>query len=1564
MSKLENFLNSHNNFLNEQPKKKPFAFFRSKKYFYFDSKAKDWKDIELGLIGRIVRFIGFKYKETRPSSFKEKFIKQAKQIKSDKAAAVAKLTKKLFRVELDQSSDAHSQINPIVSNKKTPEPSIAGNNPKEIVHNASNHPDKEEVKVIKLPSSPSDQTLNLEDSDTRKLVEDCPHIEFLEVKGPQSITAESLVSISQLQKLETLQFQGSHLNSEDFQSLNSPALKNLLIEEDPNMTHAGFLSNMPQLEQVSLSGCDQFNDPKSFDNFQGKSVNFAGCSSLDVEELKSTQFIFINNDADIAGSLEGEITDYAIEWRSKKDVIGVFDKFARKSNSSPFRLESDGQDVNRYLDRLLSSDELKEIKCLNLQLENRDNIDQKRLVKLITSCESLESLIIKSDFELSKDLLRSLNSLQNLKALSLDGHVANQKSFTKLQLEKLETLYVNGTVDNLSFIKHLKKFPALKSLYMGGIGTMTNNTMDLSALEGLTNIQTLRLPLFVECFTGSLPLLPSLKNLEISGWNPDSTEVFEERLKNYKGSSLQYLKLPTWSTFPFEKLDKFINENPIQTLKAEKSDVLIGKEFTKSSLVVKGVPSKITQFKFSLGELFKGKSPKQVADIIIQSDEKESFVHADFTGFTEPFDLDEETLLNLFKHCPNISYLALDDASAMTKNCLSALNRLENLHTLRLSQSQLNSEEFDELNNKHLKHLYLSQCNLLENIDFVKTIPSIEEVSLEGCQELKSLDALQSIKIESLTIKDCPNVSDEKIQKAMEKVEKRHKSSHDRILKDEVEFINKFRFMPRPSNLGFKKYLNKFLNSEYSKDLVNLTFDTHYNEGCEEEDLVQLLNACKNVESLELTTDFALSKKTLEAIGNLKKLKKLTFASVGHIKAEDFEAIQLNQLEEFCVKQDCEDLSFLRHLRNFPNLKKLDMSYFVGTKTENVVDLLKNLTQIKSLALYPHGLKIKGPLPFLNQLEEIIVNGHLYKDVEMKALFKNYSKASLKHLDISNSKSFSFDSLQEVLSKNPSIETLTAYRCPQLIGETFDTDIQVEGVPSKITQDDRPLEDLFKNKSPRDVIEYIVGSPDKDKFIHADFRGFPEPIDLDEEALLKLFNNCPNIEFIALDDAQMLSTKSLAALSQLQRLRSLSLQNSSLNAEDMKSLKNQFISDLELIEFKNLTDIEFTRGTPYLSSLTLKECPDLRNIEPLKNHAFSFLSVKRCPGIPSQEIQSIADSAEELYLDKEEKRFKMRFEHDRILKREVEAFNEGSPIGFFSYGEMNPRKILVQLAKSDAAENLKNLNLSSTWGDTSFDESDIIKVLNHCKNIERIEFSPDLTISDRLLKEILKLENLKSINLSSKALGEEGLVKILKTCNNLEQIKLTGYSNLSSKTIGALEGLKNLKVLRLHSSNLKEEHFSKLSLPSLEELSVSGFVEDTSFLKHSKKLPKLKHLDLSYLITNNIQNASDLLKGFDRLETLALGHSNLKFESPLPYIPSLKQLFLNGLIVSIDDSIDLFENYTNSYLEELDISGVESISARSIKDLIKNNSLKKLLAYICPQLDENIIEKKGLEVRK
>ena len=132
MSKLENFLNSHNNFLNEQPKKKPFAFFRSKKYFYFDSKAKDWKDIELGLIGRIVRFIGFKYKETRPSSFKEKFIKQAKQIKSDKAAAVAKLTKKLFRVELDQSSDAHSQINPIVSNKKTPEPSIAGNNPKEM----------------------------------------------------------------------------------------------------------------------------------------------------------------------------------------------------------------------------------------------------------------------------------------------------------------------------------------------------------------------------------------------------------------------------------------------------------------------------------------------------------------------------------------------------------------------------------------------------------------------------------------------------------------------------------------------------------------------------------------------------------------------------------------------------------------------------------------------------------------------------------------------------------------------------------------------------------------------------------------------------------------------------------------------------------------------------------------------------------------------------------------------------------------------------------------------------------------------------------------------------------------------------------------------------------------------------------------------------------------------------------------------------------------------------------------------------------------------------------------
>ena len=1166
-----------------------------------------------------------------------------------------------------------------------------------------------------------------------------------------------------------------------------------------------------------------------------------------------------------------------------------------------------------------------------LYFSGDDDFEESHLITLLNTHIHVEKVTLPSSMDLSKNIINALNNLKELKVLRFNSNNVSEKDFATLDLPLLEEIVVEGSYQNVNFLSHLKNFKNLKYLKLDCF--LPDNTGNIrNLLQELKQITALSLNGYRLHIDWPLPVLPHLDCLEINGFLVEP-EIQSKIFENYKNPSLKHLKLDSFEALSFDTLQELLKNNPnIKQLTVWDCPQFIGKTFDPKLEVV-GVPSKIAQNSLPLVELFESKSIKEVINDILDSDEKENFVHADFTGFSKPLDIDEDMLLELFEKCSSIKFFALDDAQIITTRTISALSKNQNLKTLILYDSHLSSKDLNSLKNSGLRAIFLNNFKNLTDVEFLRNM-LLFEVSLKSCDHLQNISAIhQQLKTaqdskDGLTVSiiDCPKVPDKDIQQIVDsELNSNIFFRHDRILSEDVEAINQNGEINYYQD-DFNQYLERLVKSSAAQNIKYLDLKSFYYhvDNSDQTHLIALLQACKNLEKLVLPDNLKLSEDVIDAINHAKNIKILIIEG-DELKEEIFSKLNLPVLSELEIGGEYEDLSFLKHCKNFDNLRHLDLVNCRSNQKESLQSVFEGLNQLRSLKLPSlNRVNIDGPLPLLPKLEDLTMDGFLVDQELAEIILNNYENSSLKKLNIKRLQSLSFDSLQKILKRNPNIQTLAANDCPQLIGKTFDSKLEVVGVPSKIAQDSFPLAELFENKSIKEVIKDILDSDEKENFVHADFTGFPEPLDIDEETLLKLLQQCPNIQFFALEDTQKITIKSLEALSKLNKLSRLTLKKSPLRSDDLKLLKRAPLVKLELVEFTHLTHMNFAQSFSKLERLSLISCERLEDIKALSYLKELYeLEVKKCPLLTKISLNSS---------DLPKLRFVTIQECNRILDRDIQRLAD-------------------------------DLNLLSMFHD---------RVLR--EDIEKVIETGDVSALNKELKAIieklqipdnaLKIKRLDLRPRFSESISNDDFLRILQACKNLEELILPIYYDLDRDMLQAIDQMQKLKVLRLYGNGVSYENLSELKLSNLEEFSFAGQTSDRSILGLLKQLPKLRVLDLrNFMTIKGVEpNISDLLSGLNHLKTLILTESEFTFNKPLPYLPKLETLKFDDFSGTFLQEVDLFENYNNSSLKEVDISGLTTVTSKSVANLIENNPIKTLIARNCPQLKKQDFKKEGLEV--
>lgn len=298
---------------------------------------------------------------------------------------------------------------------------------------------------------------------------------------------------------------------------------------------------------------------------------------------------------------------------------------------------------------------------------------------------------------------------------------------------------------------------------------------------------------------------------------------------------------------------------------------------------------------------------------------------------------------------------------------------------------------------------------------------------------------------------------------------------------------------------------------------------------------------------------------------------------------------------------------------------------------------------------------------------------------------------------------------------------------------------------------------------------------------------------------------------------------------------------------------------------------------------------------------------------------------------------------------------------------------------------LINLFLNST---NSLESLDISFCLMTKKNFKSIISSPDLNLNqsasavvltiENLLKQEVKLENLKSINLSGIEIfnhDEESLLKLVEKLKNLEEIYLSNLPFLKVDTVMKIfEKIPNLKLIDLNGSiqidDLKQNsvehcletsrllHNDEMSRLEILKLSKAKINDPRLFIEQIQHLSKLTYLDLSCAMFQRSFGTVDRLNNFieqfafnlskcEKIETLMLSYCDFIVTDTFIRIISkkltkLKHLDLRNCSQITDQSLHVISTFLTK-LVHLDLSWCQNISDYGLCKSIEYNKDQQLL---------------------
>ncbi|KAF2070452.1 hypothetical protein CYY_008232 [Polysphondylium violaceum] len=442
---------------------------------------------------------------------------------------------------------------------------------------------------------------------------------------------------------------------------------------------------------------------------------------------------------------------------------------------------------------------------------------------------------------------------------------------------------------------------------------------------------------------------------------------------------------------------------------------------------------------------------------------------------------------------------------------------------------------------------------------------------------------------------------------------------------------------------------------------------------------------------------------------------------------------------------------------------------------------------------------------------------------------------------------------------------------------------------------------------------------------------------------------CQQIQYLDLNNCNLLDPESLVSLNELQKLKTLDLSKCRLTNETIQSWNK--LNSLQTLRIRNQIRVTDECFYQFQSWNTLKVL-DLSSCSKISETIFQYLppkclnlqeiSLEACYHISDTTVISISNRMPNLVKLSLKNCKSITDESIRVLVQQCKSIKD--------------LKLSRCHSLTDESVKLITENLHSTLERIDFSmcpeikEESFINLLTKCTNIISVNLSENPKVSDRTIETINQhLPKIQHLKLDScTKISVDGL----NLTNTLEiQTLSIKKSQICHHTLCDLSiTLLNLTSLTLKAClQLTDHSFAVIGqLSKLEYLDISDNYRllDNSMILICKNLTKLKHLDISSCLRLTTKTFFLIGKFLSKIETLILtGCGNLT-DSSLTYISEnllcLLSIDISGCLLITDKSIYSIAN-NQIHLESISLKDCKNISQNCIDYLKTKCPLFKIV---------------------
>lgn len=760
---------------------------------------------------------------------------------------------------------------------------------------------------------------------------------------------------------------------------------------------------------------------------------------------------------------------------------------------------------------------------------------------------------------------------------------------------------------------------------------------------------------------------------------------------------------------------------------------------------------------------------------------------------------------------------------------LENLSKFKELKELNLS---FNGKDFTGLTAiKRLKNLTLSNCRNLTDLSFVKSLPEIEKLHLQGSNGIEDFSSLIGANLKQFSYKDCSNVKEISALPKLSTIitylgigNNEEDVTPISELTDLKEiYISQNRHIEQLPDMSALTQLEKITirNCSTIRDISALgsvpSLKEIYLIYC---DFIDDISSLQNLSKLKILDLSGCTKIELNAA---KKIKTI-FPECSILSPKGYQVTP----NRVTANQKATTISSNEKKKQFSEIKNL----ITSTKKEQIEQGLGILEKLKYLEFFDELLKgidesvlyDRDKLKTLNFYQEKLVNkyfssSNIKQRTALQVLLKAPPETEIFNLKNKIEAIINLDHLPDDLETINNLEKLSFSWLMSKKEKYFTDLIPISKVISlKYLEIDKNVElNNLSGLQKLTNLESISISKCRNVTELEPIHGLPKlhTLDVSETGVRSMkLTNFPALRKLNISSCKQLEELELNTFDNKELLSIFKTDNrdenivpSSIGLKNLSGLRPllSLLNDVIIKYFQRLIDISALEGIESIESITFVGCNSIKDFSPLKQLPnLKFFQVRmETYSIKKDNMTSIPD-------------FSFLSDIERLKEIKIEGF-----------------KGKVELSFLANCKNLKHMSLARCI------EIDDITNLSGLDQLESLDLSYCLSIKN--LSPLSTLSYLRHLDLSMDR--KTDLVRdlsVLKNLTQLEELNLKSCNSLSDLSI--LTELKNLKVLDISNCKNITDLTPLENLENLTKLILKGCdgLDYDKAKKLSAKLPKCR----------------------------------------------------------------------------------------------------------------------------